>query len=189
MFCARLFICALWSPAGKGLTSWLSFVVSSVSLSLSLWYPGSGVVLDCIDSWSLHHYLLLICMQSCQSLHCSRTYTKWVCLWHILSFNVQTSLSMRAVSPETLLLSHMRKMGLHTAYYFSQCSDEPYCVCSLARAFTALAHTQNGRTYDIFFSQCSDGTKYACSLARAFTALEQTQNGCVYGIFYQSMFK
>ena len=38
------------SPAGKGLTSWLSFVVSSVSLSLSHWYPGSGVVLDCIDS-------------------------------------------------------------------------------------------------------------------------------------------
>ena len=60
MFCARLFICALWSPAGKGLTSWLSFVVSSVSLSLSHWYPWSGVVLDCIDSWSLHHYLLLI---------------------------------------------------------------------------------------------------------------------------------
>ena len=37
--CARLFICALWSPAGKGLTSWLSFVVSTVSLSLSHW-PG-----------------------------------------------------------------------------------------------------------------------------------------------------
>ena len=42
--CARLFICALWSPAGKGLTSWLSFVVSTVSLSLSycilgqVWY-------------------------------------------------------------------------------------------------------------------------------------------------------
>ena len=50
MFCARLFICASWSPAGKGLTSWLSFVVSSVSLSLSHWYPGSGVVLDCIDN-------------------------------------------------------------------------------------------------------------------------------------------
>ena len=44
--CARLFICALWSPAGKGLTSWLS----AVSLSLSHWYPGSGVVLDCIVS-------------------------------------------------------------------------------------------------------------------------------------------
>ena len=48
--CARLFICALWSPAGKGLTSWLSFVVSTVSLSHSHWYPGSGVELDCIDS-------------------------------------------------------------------------------------------------------------------------------------------
>ena len=52
--CARLFICGLWSPAGKGLTSWLSFVVSIVSH----WYPGSGVVLDCIDTWSLHPYLL-----------------------------------------------------------------------------------------------------------------------------------
>ena len=27
--CARLFICALWSPAGKRLTSWLSFVESN----------------------------------------------------------------------------------------------------------------------------------------------------------------
>ena len=29
VFVARLFICALWSPAGKGLTFWLSFVVSN----------------------------------------------------------------------------------------------------------------------------------------------------------------
>ena len=48
--CARLFIFALWSPAGKGLTSWLSFVVSTASLSLSHWYLGSGAVLDCINS-------------------------------------------------------------------------------------------------------------------------------------------
>ena len=27
--CARLFICALWSPAGKGLTSWISFAQSN----------------------------------------------------------------------------------------------------------------------------------------------------------------
>ena len=46
--CARLFICALWSSAGKGLTSWLSFVVSGCEFVT--WYPGSGVVLDCIDS-------------------------------------------------------------------------------------------------------------------------------------------
>ena len=48
--CARLCICALWSPAGKELTSWLSFVVSTVSLSLSHWYPGSVMVLEYIDS-------------------------------------------------------------------------------------------------------------------------------------------
>ena len=30
----------------------------TVSLSLSHWCPGSGVVLDCIDSRSLHPYLL-----------------------------------------------------------------------------------------------------------------------------------
>ena len=32
----------------------------TVRLSLSHWYPGSGVVLDCIDTWSLHPYLLSI---------------------------------------------------------------------------------------------------------------------------------
>ena len=47
--CTCLFICALLSPAGKGLTSWPSFVVFTVGLILSHWYPGSGVVLDCID--------------------------------------------------------------------------------------------------------------------------------------------
>ena len=38
--CMRLFICALWSPAGEGLTSWLSVVVSngeSVTFPLVSW--------------------------------------------------------------------------------------------------------------------------------------------------------
>ena len=38
--CARLFKCALWSSAGKKLTSWLSFVVSYcefVTISLISW--------------------------------------------------------------------------------------------------------------------------------------------------------
>ena len=47
--CACVYMC-FGSPAGKGLTSWLSFVVSTMSLSLSHWYPGSGVVLICINS-------------------------------------------------------------------------------------------------------------------------------------------
>ena len=49
-FRARLIVDALWSPAGKGLTSWLSFVMSYCEVVTSHWYPGSGVVLDCIDS-------------------------------------------------------------------------------------------------------------------------------------------
>ena len=41
-------------PLGSRL--WCLTVISS----LSHWYPWSGVVLDCIDSWSLHPYLLFI---------------------------------------------------------------------------------------------------------------------------------
>ena len=43
---SRLFIAALRSPAGKGLTFWLLLGC----LIFFLWYPGSGVVLDNIDS-------------------------------------------------------------------------------------------------------------------------------------------
>ena len=45
---ARLFIDALWSPAGKGLTSWRTFVMSNcefVTFPLIFW-----VRCDCIDS-------------------------------------------------------------------------------------------------------------------------------------------
>ena len=49
-FHARLFVDALWSPAGKGRTSWLSFVMSNCDVFTSHWNPGSGVVLDFIDS-------------------------------------------------------------------------------------------------------------------------------------------
>ena len=45
--CASVYMCFVvicWERAD------LSFVVSTVSLSLSHWYPGSGVVLDCTDS-------------------------------------------------------------------------------------------------------------------------------------------
>ena len=47
--CASVYMCFVVT-CWERLTSWLSFVVSIVSLSLSDWYPGSGVVLDCIDS-------------------------------------------------------------------------------------------------------------------------------------------
>ena len=49
--CARLFICALWSPAWRGLTSWLSFVVSySKCVTFPLVSRVWCGILDCIDS-------------------------------------------------------------------------------------------------------------------------------------------
>ena len=55
--CASVYMCLVitcWERAGL-----LALVCGlSVSLSLYHWYPGSGVVLDCIDFWSLHPYLL-----------------------------------------------------------------------------------------------------------------------------------
>ena len=45
---------------GKGLPLGSRLWCLTLSLLLSHWYPGSSVVLDCIDSWSLHPYLLYI---------------------------------------------------------------------------------------------------------------------------------
>ena len=48
---SRLFIAALLSPAGKGLTLWLLFMMFNYVFSqFPMWYLGSGVVLDGIDS-------------------------------------------------------------------------------------------------------------------------------------------
>ena len=50
---------------GKGWPLGFRLWCLTVSLLLSHRYPGSGVVLDCIDSWSLHPYLFwnFSCMQ------------------------------------------------------------------------------------------------------------------------------
>ena len=57
-FHVRLFVDAMWSPAWKGLTSWLSFVMSNCDVVTFHWYPDSGVVLGCIDSLSFPSFLL-----------------------------------------------------------------------------------------------------------------------------------
>ena len=46
---------------GKGWPLGTRLWCLTVSLSLSHGYPGSGVVLHCVDSWSLHPYLLRGC--------------------------------------------------------------------------------------------------------------------------------
>ena len=48
---SHLFIAILCSPAGRGLTSLLLFVMFYyVVATFPIQYPGSGVVLDCINS-------------------------------------------------------------------------------------------------------------------------------------------
>ena len=49
---SRQFIVSLWSPARKGLTSWLLSVVFIVFYYFPMCYSGSGAELDCIVSWS-----------------------------------------------------------------------------------------------------------------------------------------
>ena len=60
---ARLFIDALWSPAGKGLTSWLLFVISNCVLVTFLcgilcqvWY----LIVSISDLCPLSYFSLLI---------------------------------------------------------------------------------------------------------------------------------
>ena len=63
VWCAFVCVC-LYVPCGhllrKGWPHGFRLWCLIVSLLLSHWYPGSGVVLDCIDSWTLHPYLMPI---------------------------------------------------------------------------------------------------------------------------------
>ena len=62
LFCyAFMHVCSLMPCGhvlGKGWPLGSRLWCLIVTLSLSHWYPGSGVVLDCIDSWSLPSFLL-----------------------------------------------------------------------------------------------------------------------------------
>ena len=48
--CASVYMCFVVTCWERADLLALVCVVSALSLSLSHWYPGSGVVLDCIDS-------------------------------------------------------------------------------------------------------------------------------------------
>ena len=62
--CARLFICALWSPDGKGLTSWPSFVVSNCECVIFLgqvWH----LIVSIPDLCTLtYFYFTVLCLVS-----------------------------------------------------------------------------------------------------------------------------
>ena len=56
--CVHLLVVSYGYLLGKGWPLGFRVWCKTVSLSLSHWYPGSSMVLDCIDSWSLYPYLL-----------------------------------------------------------------------------------------------------------------------------------
>ena len=58
---SSLFITTVCSPAGKGLTSWLSCMLCFLEFChFPILCPGSGVVLDCTNSFYLPSSLLLV---------------------------------------------------------------------------------------------------------------------------------
>ena len=90
------------------------------------------------------------CMQSCQSLYCSRTCTKWAYIWHIPSFNAQTHLTIHAVSPEPSLLSHMHINGCTYGIFFQPMLRlEEACMQSCQSLYCSRTCT-NGHTFGIF---------------------------------------
>ena len=68
-FCyAYVHVCLLmpWGRLlGKGWPLGFPLWCLIVKLSLSCWYPVSGLVLDCIDSWSLPSFLLYLFLDIC----------------------------------------------------------------------------------------------------------------------------
>ena len=74
-----------------------------VSLSLSHWYPGPAVVLDCINSWSLHPYLLIqmLChvlyccfLNKCKMTSYEALTLKYICLVHKIAQLIHTYIGL-----------------------------------------------------------------------------------------------
>ena len=86
--CARLFICTLWSPAGKGLTSWLSFAVSNCeffTFPLISWVRcGTWLYrfLICAPFFTLKQLQFkVLCKKSVKNKSFAPCYDSWTFLW------------------------------------------------------------------------------------------------------------
>ena len=75
--CTCLVICALWSPDGKGLTSWLSFVVSNcefVTFPLVSWVRLWYLIVSIPDLCTLTYYGSDLCLSKQFVMHsCAKT--------------------------------------------------------------------------------------------------------------------
>ena len=93
----------------------------------------------------------LACVQSRQSLHCSRTCAKWAYIPHILSVNAQTSLIVCAVLLEPSLLSHVHKMDVHMTY-FSVNAQTRLSMHSILPEHSLLSHIHKMGVFMVFLS-------------------------------------
>ena len=121
-----------------------------------------------------YHSLLrqaLRCVQSRQSIHCSRPCTKWANIWHFLSVNSQTSLSMHPFLSEPSLLSHMHKNGcVYDIFYLSMLRQDLVCVQSRQSSHCSSPLHKMGVHMAYSFSECSDVSEHGRCLIRAFAA-------------------
>ena len=72
--CGRLFVCALWSHAGKGLASWLSLWCPAVSLSFSIGNLGQVryLIVSIPDLCTFTYFAILLiagCLATFSLLH------------------------------------------------------------------------------------------------------------------------
>ena len=111
------FVCVcLYMPCGhllgKGWPPGSRLWCLTVSLSLSHWYPGSGVVLDCIDSWSLHPYLLFLVDDCCFVSYLQHSLS-------VIQFTPQrkeTPLTLTAMPHRLITTRFTGRRMFHTAY-------------------------------------------------------------------------
>ena len=99
----------------------------------------------------------LACVQSCQSLHCSRTSTKWAYIWQFFSVNAQTRPSMHAVLPEPSLLSYIHKMGVFFGIFY-QSMFRQTLACVQSRQTLHCSHTCTERAYIRYISSVNAQT-------------------------------
>ena len=147
----------------------------------------------------------LACVQSRQSIYCSRTYTKRVYIYHTLSVIAQTSLRISSVSPAALttlahaqngrtygifltslimhaflsepsLLSHMHKNGcVYGIFYQSMLRQDLACVQSRQSSHCSSPLHKMGVHMAYSFSECSVASEHGRSLTRAFAARTLTK--------------
>ena len=91
-FCKHLWFLFLLMPCGhllgKGWPLGSHLWCLIVKMAFSHWYPGSGVVLDCIDSWSLPSYLLLLLSRHCKKENGTAEKCGWTTVIRLIVSNI-----------------------------------------------------------------------------------------------------